>query len=488
MRRAVWLLGILACPGWAGELPLRDFFNPATPAFGISLITRTEFDRLSPEQQLWARGVDPSLYFPPPKFEDAIPQAMNRRSRLHAGFSYRERLLEKQRFWRENARDAKLRHMVELVEYVELDDPRRFQQMYHYLTKGLDAEHDRGQPVRALRHSERMFRSWWFDQLGGTISASKRSQSRAAVRQLVAFLRDKRPAVALGAARVLGAVATEEARQATERAVAKMKDSELRTALMRARVRQGGESLRDWIERHVYSDSELTARAGVRALQGESSDWSLELLELRAPTALGRVREDCEVEIARRNGTERANLGRVDFYGTRTRSSRILFCIDVSISMGFPMDGMGGTREPRQRRTIRELTRTLRGLPPSVSFNVMLFSGRRTQLWRRLRPATKENVAEAVAYVAEPALQPGTDIYGAAEAALRSGADTAYLLTDGEPSQGAFLDSALIWEEIAARNEWIGVRFHCVGLSRDQNSELLYQLARRSGGRFLADR
>jgi len=152
------------------------------------------------------------------------------------------------------------------------------------------------------------------------------------------------------------------------------------------------------------------------------------------------------------------------------------------------MDGMGGTREPRQRRTIRELTRTLRGLPPSVSFNVMLFSGRRTQLWRRLRPATKENVAEAVAYVAEPALQPGTDIYGAAEAALRSGADTAYLLTDGEPSQGAFLDSALIWEEIAARNEWIGVRFHCVGLSRDQNSELLYQLARRSGGRFLADR
>jgi len=492
MRLAACVLCLITCSALAGDVPLREFFDPASRAFRMLALTSEEFGKLDEKQKLWARGVEPADYFAPPRYEDAIPQAMNRRSRLHPGFGYRERLMEKQRFWRAASRDASLRDMVELLELVPLEDPVRYQINYGHLTGpltgGLGAQLDPGQPLRALRHSERMFRRWWFDRIADDIGASRRSQRRAAVRKLVAYLRHKNPEVALGAARVLGGIKDDEARRAVERAVTTRKNTELRTALMTARVRQAGERMRPWIGKLVHDPKPDTARAAVMALREDESPWSLELLESRAPKTHGRLLEDCETEIARRNGTARANLGRVDFYGIKTRSKRILFCIDVSLSMSFPMDGLGGKREPRQRRTVRELTRTLRALPVHISFNVLLFSGTRTQLWRRLKPATEANVAEAIAYVSNLQTLSGTDIYGAAEASLRSGADTAFFLSDGEPSQGVFLDSALLWEEISARNAFTGVRFHCIGLSRDQNSELLYQLARRSGGKFVADR
>ena len=105
MRRALGLLWLIACPAMAGEVPLREFFNPASPAFRLPALTKAEFERLDADQKLWARGVDPGDYFTPPKFKDAIPQALNRRGRLHPGFGHRERLMEKQRFWRAAARD-----------------------------------------------------------------------------------------------------------------------------------------------------------------------------------------------------------------------------------------------------------------------------------------------------------------------------------------------------------------------------------------------
>ena len=101
MRRAPgssWLIvWLIACPALAGEVPLREFFNPASRAFRLPTLTRTEFDRLDTEQRLWARGVDPASYFSPPKYEDAIPQAMNRRAQLHPGFGYRERMMDRDR-------------------------------------------------------------------------------------------------------------------------------------------------------------------------------------------------------------------------------------------------------------------------------------------------------------------------------------------------------------------------------------------------------
>jgi hypothetical protein len=211
-------------------------------------------------------------------------------------------------------------------------------------------------------------------------------------------------------------------------------------------------------------------------------------MQSKITDAKGRCFEDLDVAIAARNDAEADFGGSTDFYGLKTRSKRIVFCIDVSISMDFPMDGRGGNREPRRTRTLRELTRTLERLAADVEFNVILFSQRITPLWRRLRPAEPKNRAAAIEFIRRAGTEPGTDIWGAVSAALGSGADTAYLLSDGEPSVGAILDPALILHEVAAVNAMQLLRIHAVGLSRDQNTELLYNLARASGGQFVADR
>ena len=53
---------------------------------------------------------------------------------------------------------------------------------------------------------------------------------------------------------------------------------------------------------------------------------------------------------------------------------------------------------------------------------------------------------------------------------------------------GVLVDPALILEEVAESNPHGRVVIHTVGLSRDQNAELLVNLAHRNGGRYVADR
>jgi hypothetical protein len=488
MRRAFSMLLLSALPAAAGEVPLRDFFNPAARAFRLPALTKAEFDQLGVKQRLWARGLDPVEYFTPPRYEDAIPQAMNRRARLAPGFGHRERFVEKKRFWRMASREASIRDQLELLELLPLPEPKEFARRYWHLTEGMDPAFDRNQAVHALRQSERRFRRWWVDELGREIDSARSSQQRFAIRFLARGLRHKAHDVRVGSARALGWLAVDEARKATEKAMRTARDPDLRSALVAARARQGGETrprlLRSWLN----GSDDAMARAAVRAIELIDEPWTFDALHDRIESARGRLREECIAAIARRNGAEPDNEGHIDFYGIRSRSRRVLFCIDVSYSMRFPMDGMGGKREPRRRRTLRELTRTLESIPEGVEFNVLNFSSTQTPLWRKLRPADAETRKKALEFARTAPLEPGTNIYRAFEFALRSGADTVFFLTDGEPSTGLLIDSAQLIDEIRARNEFGTLRIHCIGLSRDQNSELLYNLARSSGGRFTADR
>ena len=88
----------------------------------------------------------------------------------------------------------------------------------------------------------------------------------------------------------------------------------------------------------------------------------------------------------------------------------------------------------------------------------------------------------------EQGIRGGTNVYGVLAEALDSGADTVFLLSDGEPTKGIILDPALIIEEIAARNAHAAATIHTIGLSQDQNAELLVNLAYRNGGRYVASR
>lgn len=183
---------------------------------------------------------------------------------------------------------------------------------------------------------------------------------------------------------------------------------------------------------------------------------------------------------ARRTGPE------VDFYGLTTTDETVVFCIDVSTSMDFPMDGYGGKREARRTRTVRELSRTIEALKPGTKFNIVFFSARTRSLWREVQAVTDDTKAAALEAVKNAGTEGGTDVWSALAMAFRFKPGTVFLLTDGEPSSGRFLDPALIVHEAHARRG--ATRLHAVGLSRDQNTELLFNLAKASGGRFHADR
>jgi len=488
MVRPVVALLVFASAALAGDIPLRAFFDPATPAFGLRVLTREQFRKLNGTEALWARGIDPERYFDPPAYKDSVPQAMNRRATLAPGYGFRERLLDKRRFWSVSARNATPASYVRFVELVPLLPPREFLQRYAKFTAGFNRPVDVAQTVQALRHSERMFRDWWLDRLGTETNDSRPAEQRRVLRDLAKFLRHSNPAVQLAAAQVLGRIRTAAARSLVGRTLAGSRDPTLRAALVAARLRQGGTGLAERMELWSAHGDEAVARAVIRELGAVHERWALAIIQARNDSAHGLLLEECSVALANHAGQEAVNEGPIDFYGIHTRSRRVLFCIDVSTSMGFPMDGYGGKLEPRRRRTLRELTRTLEKLPDGVAFNVLGFSARQNPLWRKLRKADDDTRAAALDFARNAPLEGGTDIHAAFDFALRSGADTVFFLTDGEPSVGVLYDSALLLEDVCHRNRHGTLRIHCIGLSKDQNTELLHNLAKRSGGCFVADR
>jgi len=152
------------------------------------------------------------------------------------------------------------------------------------------------------------------------------------------------------------------------------------------------------------------------------------------------------------------------------------------------MAGKGAAGERRIDRTRRELLRTLGDLPDGVRFGVLGFAGGPVPWRPGLVAADAVRRDEAIRFLDRVGLHPGTNVHDVLDAALRTDADTIFLLTDGESNGGAIVQPALLWEEIADRNAHLGARIHAIGLGRDQNAELLVNLAARNGGRYVAVR
>jgi hypothetical protein len=64
-------------------------------------------------------------------------------------------------------------------------------------------------------------------------------------------------------------------------------------------------------------------------------------------------------------------------------------------------------------------------------------------------------------------------------------ADTVYVLSDGSPTMGPVIDTHEVVAELAVRMRGRRVVIHAIGISTDQNPELLANLARVTGGRFV---
>jgi Mg-chelatase subunit ChlD len=190
------------------------------------------------------------------------------------------------------------------------------------------------------------------------------------------------------------------------------------------------------------------------------------------------------------------------YYGLWTLSTRFLFVTDLSTSMDHVDPGRYGNAPGLSRLAVTrdELTRLVDDLGDDVHFNLATFSDS-TTLWRgELSQASKRNKSAALKQIDHYRTIGGTNIFSslelafdAAEEQLNSGrdsivaADTVFLLTDGVPSSGRLTDTDLLLEHVAERNRVLGLRFHCVALTRQAlPRDFLARLSKRSGGQYVS--
>ncbi|MHC4937707.1 MAG: VWA domain-containing protein [Planctomycetota bacterium] len=183
----------------------------------------------------------------------------------------------------------------------------------------------------------------------------------------------------------------------------------------------------------------------------------------------------------------------VSFYGIKTHSKRIVFCLDISGSMAEPLDGREGKGDPRIKTAKAQMEKALRSLPEDAVFTIVAYSNT-VQTWKKqLVKATKGNKAKAWKWVEKLEPKGSTNIYDALETSLQIAAgkkgvsaDTVFFMTDGMPTDGRIVDPSQILAEITQKNRRVGVVIHAIGVSKEQNAGFLLNLARANGGRYAA--
>ena len=144
------------------------------------------------------------------------------------------------------------------------------------------------------------------------------------------------------------------------------------------------------------------------------------------------------------------------YYGFPIRSSRIVFVLDVSRSMGW-----NGRLENAQK----ELDPGDRAPPPSTRFNIVTFSDQAIRWKPKLELADAAAIRGATRFVQKQRPVNGTNTWDALREALKDeDADTIFFLSDGQPSVGAIVEPDLILAELGNVNRYRRVRIHAVAL------------------------
>jgi len=150
------------------------------------------------------------------------------------------------------------------------------------------------------------------------------------------------------------------------------------------------------------------------------------------------------------------------YYGFPIRSSRVVFVLDISRSMGW-----NGRLEHAQQ----ELINVIEHLPCSTKFNIVTFHDGARAWAKELEEADAGAIRKAVKFVERQRPGNGTNTWAALQLALKAekgkedeAADTIFFLSDGQPSVGKYSEPDLILAEMRTVNRYRRVRIHCVAL------------------------
>lgn len=204
-----------------------------------------------------------------------------------------------------------------------------------------------------------------------------------------------------------------------------------------------------------------------------------------------------------------------DFFGIPIEGTRVVFVLDLSGSMQWPVTHDAGASRKERRSGLdfakQELSRAIAALPPNAQCNLVTFNGNpKPESWNKdLVPATERNRDRLLKYVDGLRADGGTNLWGALEEALKirslvqdakydTNIDELFVLSDGAPSVGAVVDPVQILRLVQESNRFAATRINTVFVNTElppearramaememQPAELMKRLAEQNGGRF----
>ncbi len=178
------------------------------------------------------------------------------------------------------------------------------------------------------------------------------------------------------------------------------------------------------------------------------------------------------------------DVTRADYYGVPVLSDRIAFVLDLSKSMGDPP---AAGQPPRIESARAEIRKTLLALPGTARINVVTFGTRVAALRPSLYPASPDAREATIQWLNRRIPDGGTNIYdGLAMAMADPEVDTIFLLTDGSPSEGTFLNPGDILRVIGRKNRYRRIQIHAIAIGETAKGRaLLPKLAELTGGVYV---
>jgi HEAT repeat protein len=212
-----------------------------------------------------------------------------------------------------------------------------------------------------------------------------------------------------------------------------------------------------------------TPKAWSNWINDKPDDYQLPTLE-EAQVMLAELKE-----LRSKNSV---GYGTVEYHGLAVRPGGVLFILDISGSMGFNYTPDG---QLFHDYFTKELIQTLKNLGGDHQFNIVVFSSGSRAWQNGLIEASVDNIERAIKFV--KGLRPGggTNLASAMEFPFKMNeVQQVYLMTDGDPTVGTTLKSAII-DRIVELNRTRRIRISTI-VAGDVDGNFLAEIAALNGG------
>lgn len=199
------------------------------------------------------------------------------------------------------------------------------------------------------------------------------------------------------------------------------------------------------------------------------------------------------------------------FFGIPVHGTRVVFIVDLSLSMTAPMGypNERGESQTRLDAARGEVWRAIERFDEATFFNVVVFSNGARAWQKKLVPANEANKKSVRSFLDRLKGEPYTDLWSGIQAGLNleknsfassepPAIDTMFLLSDGAPTTGELTEMPEILRVVTELNRYLLIRINTVFLEGQGSNmdpvargeemgpaELMEQLANQNGGIFV---